>query len=177
VKIASVVGFIALGAFTIPLAAEQPEVLQGSGINEKALRNALVPKEGIRTRSFMPTSNQPCPKEVATANILITFPTGSAVLTPLAQEQADTIGNVLKEAALRNCSFTIEGHADPRGGPQFNKLLSEARARALVERLRRHIGEERLMAIGKGDQELLNTQDPTDPNNRRVTVVRKSKQE
>ncbi|MBA4142851.1 MAG: OmpA family protein [Nitrosospira sp.] len=173
----AVFALMTLGGFTIPLAAGQPEVLQGSGINEEALRNALVPKDGIRTRSFMPTSNQPCPEEIAIANILITFPTGSADLTPLGQEQADMIANVLKEDALKNCSFTIEGHADPRGGAEFNRWLSEARARALVEHLRKYIGVERLTAVGKGAQELWNKLDPTHPNNRRVTVVRKSRQE
>jgi OmpA-OmpF porin, OOP family len=176
VKIAPVLALMALSCFTIRLAAEQPEVLQGSEINEEALRKALVPKEGTRTRSFMPASKQPCPEEVATANILITFPTGSAALTPLAQEQAHTIGTVLAEPALRNCSFIIEGHADPRGGAEFNRRLSEARAGALVEYLRKYIGVERLRAVGKGAQELWNTDDLTAPENRRVTIVRNSEQ-
>jgi outer membrane protein OmpA-like peptidoglycan-associated protein len=72
-------------------------------------------------------------------------------------------------------SFIIEGHADPRGGPDFNQRLSQERAQTVRDYLVRNhdIMEERLTAIGKGDHELLDKENPIAPENRRVTILTK----
>lgn len=168
---------MAMGALALPAAAQPTGVLEGSEITESALIEALSPKGGIRTRSFKVLRDQADPAEkVAHASLLITFHTNSADLTEEARKSLDVVGRALKMNKLADYGFVIEGHADPRGGPDFNQWLSQARARTVRDYLVQNgIEEERLTAIGKGAQELLNKENLVAPENRRVTIVTKPK--
>jgi outer membrane protein OmpA-like peptidoglycan-associated protein len=106
-------------------------------------------------------------------SLLVTFITNSAALTGRAQQLLDVVGRALKSEQLAALKFTVEGHADPRGNPQSNLVLSQARAESVRKYLITTHGIEgaRLAAVGKGDKELLNKARPTAPENRRVTLV------
>lgn len=110
------------------------------------------------------------------ASLLIVFETNSAQLTRDAQRTLDVVAKALSSNDLEQYRFAVEGHADPRGGTDFNLRLSEARAEAVRQYLvQRHgIPPTRLSAAGKGDRELMNAQNPTAPENRRVTIVNMS---
>jgi outer membrane protein OmpA-like peptidoglycan-associated protein len=172
-------------------AAAQP-VLKGDDLTEKNLIEALSPAatppagaegEEIKLRSIRVTRDQPSAKVVEqaarapqakpSASVLITFVTNSAELTPRARTALDVVGHALQSNQLASYRFIIEGHADPRGNPQSNLLLSQARAEAVVDYLVAQHGltRERLNAVGKGDTELFNTQRIDAPENRRVTIV------
>ncbi|MBC7944723.1 MAG: OmpA family protein [Burkholderiales bacterium] len=162
-----------LAAFAMPAAAESGKVLQGEQITESALIEALTPTENIRTRSIRVTRDQAEPAQPAKASLLIIFDTNSANLTPRAKHSLDAVGRALKSDDLAEFKFVIEGHADPRGGPELNQRLSQARAESVRQYLvRAHGVEERRMgAVGKGDSELMNSQNPIAAENRRVTIV------
>ena len=72
-------------------------------------------------------------------------------------------------------AFSVEGHADPRGNADLNQRLSAARAQSVVNYLvaAQGIAADRLSPVGKGSAELLNTERPDAPENRRVTIVTK----
>ena len=110
------------------------------------------------------------------ASILVTFVTDSAELTSRAKAALDVLANAMQSERLANTRFTIEGHADPRGGDDYNMKLSTARAEAVREYLvtQRGLAADRLDAVGKGSSELLNTANVTAPENRRVTIVSKA---
>jgi OmpA-OmpF porin, OOP family len=107
------------------------------------------------------------------ASLLITFPTGSAELTPDTLRVLQTLGKALQSDKLAGFAFRIEGHADPRGTPEFNIKLSEDRAQAVAAYLSNTLGvlPDRLQPVGKGSSEPLNPQQPDAPENRRVTIV------
>ncbi len=107
------------------------------------------------------------------ASLLITFHTNSSNLTEPARTQLDVLARAMKADKLKGYAFTLEGHADPRGRPETNLALSQARAESVRDYLvRQHgIAASRLNAIGKGDRELMNKIDPIAPENRRVTIV------
>lgn len=107
------------------------------------------------------------------ASLLITFPTGSAELTPETIKVLQTVAKALQSDKLAGFAFRIEGHADPRGTPEFNLKLSQDRADAVAAYLSEKLGvlPERLQPVGKGSSEPLNPQQPDAPENRRVTIV------
>ena len=151
--------------------AQSVPILRGTDLNESALIEALTPEPPeIRSRSLKVEPSRP-PKPAA-ASLLITFQTNSAELTPQARESLDVVGRALKANELAELRFEIEGHADPRGGHEFNQRLSEARAESVrIYLVQAHgISGSRLRAVGKGDRELLNTGNPIAPENRRVTI-------
>jgi OmpA-OmpF porin, OOP family len=151
------------------------KVLKGKEITESALIDALVPDEPERTRSIKvlrdsgPAAPRPKP---ASASLLITFETGSAELTPRAKQSLDVVAKALNSNKLSDFRFSIEGHADPRGGEERNLQLSQERAESVVGYLseQHQIARERLKPVGKGDSELLNKVHPDAAENRRVTI-------
>ena len=174
----------------LPLVGQaQERVLRGSDITESALIEALTPhadpeaagpgdSPAVRTRSIKvmrESAEQPGHQvaKKAQASLLITFETNSAELRDEAKNSLDVVGKALQADSLAKFNFAIEGHADPRGGDELNYRLSQARAESVMNYLvgTHGISRGRLKAEGKGSSELLNTDDPTAPENRRVTIT------
>jgi outer membrane protein OmpA-like peptidoglycan-associated protein len=172
--------FLTLAALPLALAhlasyAQGDVVLRGKDVNEASLIEALTPERNFRTRSIRvsPSTDRAAPeKRAAAASMLITFETNSAELKPQAKKMLDTLGRAMTSDKLSNFNFAIEGHADPRGGEQFNLDLSQKRAEAVVGYLTENhrIEASRLRPIGKGQSELFNRSQIDAPENRRVTV-------
>jgi OmpA-OmpF porin, OOP family len=157
-------------------AAPASDVLGGAALTPDRVLEALDPA-AVRTRSFKLGSSgkgvstaQPAR---ASASLLITFETGSSELTTPAQQQLDIVAAALKNDRLASYRFTVEGHADPRGGSDINQQLSQERADSVKRYLmtRHRIVEDRLVAEGRGDKEPLNRASPAAAENRRVTFV------
>jgi outer membrane protein OmpA-like peptidoglycan-associated protein len=176
---------IAVGALWIAAIAMQParaqggagsDVLKGDQVTEDNLLEALSP-DGVQKRSLRvkATTSRPGAPQPArsSASLLITFLTSSSELTANARQQLDVVGAALKNARLVPYKFTVEGHADPRGDPAANLVLSKNRAGSVRSYLvdSHGIDPARLVAEGKGDRELLNRAYPAAPENRRVTIV------
>lgn len=184
-----VVGVVACwaAAAATPAWAQQPQVLSGNQVTEDALIDALAIEtpqdaaEGGKTRGFGPAPRPAAaaataPKKPAgagKANLMITFKTGSAELTPEGMRTLDTVARALQSDALAALAFRVEGHADPRGTADRNQALSEQRARSVMTYLVQTKGvlPERLTSLGKGSAELFDPQKPDAPENRRVTIV------
>ena len=133
------------------------QVLRGADVTVESIVENLKPS---RTRAM----RQP---------LLITFETGSSKLTPQSRATLDKVGQALKTDSLADLDFIVEGHADPRGGDRVNQPLSLARAKSVCIYLtqEQQIDPQRLGPVGKGSSELLNMEDVTAPENRRVTIV------
>lgn len=134
-----------------------------------------------RTRGFRPAirpvaavaGTAAAAAQPSRASILVTFVTDSAALTPRAKSALDVLAGAMKSEKLASVKFTIEGHADPTGTEERNMKLSLARAESVRAYLMSQHGlaAERVNAIGKGSTALMNTADPSAPENRRVTIV------
>jgi OmpA-OmpF porin, OOP family len=188
-KLAVQCAFVALSAAVACGAVQaQEKVMREGQVTESALIDALAPPaaaasgaEGVRTRSFKPAL-RPAAAAAGTAaaaaqpgraSILVTFITGSADLTTDAKKALDVLAGAMKSDKLANVRFTIEGHADPRGGEELNMRLSQSRAESVRGYLTASHGlaGERINAVGKGSSALMNPNDPAAPENRRVTIV------
>jgi OmpA-OmpF porin, OOP family len=167
------------------------KVLTGKAVTETNLLEALTPAANapasepssdadvaVRTRSLRVTTNTPAsavlaPRKKASASLLITFETNSSHLTARSREQLDVVAAALKNDRLKDFSFEVEGHADARGSPDANQVLSQQRAESVRDYLvsTHGISEARLRAVGKGDTEPMNTRDVAAAENRRVTIT------
>lgn len=183
---------LALSCFCLhaaPVAAQQATVMKEGQLSEAALIDALEPPvadEPVRTRSIrvmragdsVAAPPPARPVQPSKANLLITFETNSARLTDQAKRALDVVGAALASDRLGQFRFGIEGYADPRGVSAENLKLSQARADSVRDYLvaSNKIDRARLETVGKGATNLLNPNDPTAPENRRVTIVNLSKQ-
>lgn len=115
------------------------------------------------------------PAGVAAVSITVTFPSGSATLTPQAEATLAPLGRALSSPDLAPYRFRIEGHTDSVGDAYSNQRLSERRAEAVRGYLvaKHGVAPGRLEAIGLGETRLLvPTPDGWDePRNRRVQVI------
>lgn len=172
-------------------ATAQERVLREGQVTERALVDALTPpqaasapEDGVRTRSFRPAvrpaantaaaaATGATASQAGRASILVTFVTDKADLTAQARGSLDVLAAAMKSERLAGVRFTIEGHADPRGGEEHNLKLSQARAETVRGYLiaRHGLAAERIDAVGKGSSNLMNKADIAAPENRRVTIV------
>ena len=164
----------------VQAANDAATVLKGNKVTESNLLDALTPApEDVTTRSLRVTRDgaPAVPPRKASASLLITFETNSAQLTSAAKQQLSVVAAALKNNRLAEYSFSVEGHADPRGTAETNLTLSQQRADSVREYLvsAHGIAPERLQAQGKGDLELLNRKVPAAAENRRVTIVTNTK--
>jgi len=184
------------GLLAGPVRADQ--ILKDKDLSEKNLVDALTPaaapagagaaqpgadSDDVTLRSIRVKREQPSAKvmeQVAkappkrnSASVLITFLTNSSDLAESAKSSLDVVARALHADQLTNYKFVIEGHADPRGNPDDNLRLSQARAVSVVNYLadQHQISRDRLKPVGKGDTELLNSRQPDAAENRRVTIV------
>ncbi len=108
-------------------------------------------------------------------NLTVNFATGSADLTPDAIATLNELGRALSSSDLANYRFRIEGHTDTVGSRDYNQMLSEQRAEAVVRYLASKFGVQpaRLQPVGMGEEGLLVQTPPQtpEPRNRRVQVI------
>ncbi len=103
----------------------------------------------------------------------ITFDVGKAVIKPESMGEINRIVQLLNEnPALK---FSVEGHTDNTGNAASNQTLSEARSKAIVDKLvSMGISADRLSSAGKGQNSPIadNGTDEGRAKNRRVEFVK-----
>ncbi len=79
------------------------------------------------------------------------------------------IADSMNSSQLADCYFIVEGHTDATGNDYYNLWLSQQRAEQVKQYLRQNnVDENRLIVVGKGEDELINRAAPNDAENRRV---------
>ena len=164
------------------LACAAEPVMREQDVDEQSIIHALKPEtaenrvvtRGLRYRDSGGGNESLASASKPSVALLITFSTNSTTLTGGARAALDKVAHALESSQLSGYKFRIEGHADPRGSAVANMKLSADRAVAVLDYLTRGdgIAPERLVAVGKGSSEPMNTRNPAAPENRRVTIVR-----
>ena len=133
------------------------------------LAKALTPAPNpVATRSMRNLTVAPA----KTVDLVINFDFNSARIQASSDQQLIRLATAMKMEQLQALRFQVEGHTDAKGSAEYNRVLSEKRAQAVVEFLAKNgITGERLMPIGKGFAELLNKEDPYSADNRRVRIT------
>jgi outer membrane protein OmpA-like peptidoglycan-associated protein len=103
----------------------------------------------------------------------ITFDVGKSVIKPESMGEINRIATLMKENP--DLKFSVEGHTDNTGGAAANQTLSEARSKAVMDKLvEMGIAKERLKSAGKGQTAPIadNSSDEGRAKNRRVEFVK-----
>lgn len=151
-----------------PAAAAAPDCPEGS---------VCLPKKGTRA-VCIGTGSACAGQQVATApkadgfDLLITFELGSDTLSAQARTNLEQFAAALKDPALADAVFNVDGHTDARGPADFNEGLSQRRAEAVVQYLESlGVPRSRLAARGFGPNKPRDASDPFAPINRRVEAT------
>ncbi|CAK0782013.1 putative OmpA family protein [Gammaproteobacteria bacterium] len=104
----------------------------------------------------------------------VKFASNSAEIGADQMAHLDPIGRMMASDSSSKSRLIVEGHTDGVGSPAYNRNLSLRRAEAAKQYLVSHyeIDPNRLIAVGKGQSELLVKNDPRDERNRRIQFRR-----
>jgi len=156
----------------LPSATPAPEPAPAPGA-APLVANPILP--GSPPSAPAPPPRTTAPPDVAAISMTVNFASGSAVLTPQAEQSLAPLGRALSSEALAPYRFRIEGHTDTVGDDLSNQRLSERRAEAVRAYLvQQHgVSASRLQAVGLGETTpLVPTGDTVaEPRNRRVQVL------
>ena len=112
-------------------------------------------------------------KRLTASDVLVTFATASAEITPQGQANLRSIAAGLNKPALSPISFEVAGFTDLTGSPAYNQALSRRRAEAVKAFLvSLAVDPARLTAVGYGSEHLMDPEDPAAELNRRVELHR-----
>jgi len=103
----------------------------------------------------------------------ITFDVGKSTIKPESMTEINRIAQLMKDNP--DLKFSVEGHTDNTGNATSNQTLSEARSKAVLDKLvEMGISNDRLKSAGKGQTKPIadNSTDEGRAKNRRVEFVK-----
>ena len=152
-----------LGAAPSGLSEEDAEFIQGL----KSKTRGITIEERDELSKIVEKAAMP------SIDLEINFALNSADLEPSAVVALQQLGAALASPALASGSFLVAGHTDARGSKDYNQILSEKRAQKVKSFLTQNfaIADDRLLAVGYGQEQLKNTADPYADENRRVKII------
>ena len=106
-------------------------------------------------------------------DIEIQFDFNSDTVRTASIPDLNALGTALIDPSLSGSRIILNGHTDAKGANDYNLDLSERRAASVRHYLLEHfpIEQDRLIAIGYGEERLKNSYDPDAAENRRVEIV------
>lgn len=134
--------------------------------------NALKPDDTVDIK-LRGINYKPEPAEPKMISVELQFEKNSSTLTANTQKSLSMVGQALNSEDLKELKFILEGHADATGTSDYNMELSQKRAETvkmfLVDQY--NISPENLVAVGKGETDLLDAGNPDSKKNRRVRII------
>jgi len=147
----------------VPLVSAQDE------LSSDDIVKALTPDEPSRGLKVTEADKEKAPS----ISMRVQFAYDSDELENEAILTLRALGKALRDERLKDYKFEIIGHTDGKGSDAYNLELSKRRAASVVEHLVffHNVDRNRLVAIGMGEQDPINTADPDAAENRRVEII------
>jgi outer membrane protein OmpA-like peptidoglycan-associated protein len=148
---------------------------RGIRLNQPA--QAPAPVQGAVAQDYSGQAEQAAAAAAAAAapsiSMNVQFGYNSADLTQSAVEQLNPLGEALSSSELSSYSFLLEGHTDSSGAADYNMQLSQRRAESVGNYLYQNFGIDpsSLNLVGRGEDALLDPNNPSSPSNRRVSIT------
>ncbi|MCW8929712.1 MAG: OmpA family protein [Gammaproteobacteria bacterium] len=164
---------------------EQSQLPEGL-VPETDAQNGGMKYRGISLKKAKPTQSAEQKEEMSqqfTANqkadaclagaqsvaVNIRFKSNSSTVENQDTQMLNKIAQAMNTPQLKNCFFVIEGHTDAVGEAYYNLWLSQKRADSVKHHLNQYnVESNRMIVVGKGEDELLNDSNPNASENRRV---------
>ncbi|MEX1059596.1 MAG: OmpA family protein [Methyloceanibacter sp.] len=150
----------------------------GQGEREAKQRALVNRLQNSKTRQITVEERQEIAEAVKdndlpAVDLEVFFEFDSAAITPEATPILLKLGEALGSDKLKGSVFMVAGHTDGKGSDSYNLGLSTARANSVREFLieKFHMEPKQLVAVGFGEEQLKNQDDPLADENRRVQVV------
>ncbi len=145
-------------------------VISASRLRELAQQAVNDPSRANRANR-MPLTDQL--EKQAQFTIAVQFDFNSARIRPDSFRAVGLMADALYHPYLQGYRFMIVGHTDGKGDRQYNLKLSQQRAEAIRWALLNPFGipASRIEAVGLGEEQFLNRQNPEAAENRRVQLI------
>lgn len=162
-------------ASSLVLAEATQAVHMGKNVSKEQVIELLAPKPQQKplTRGLHLKMPEEQPQQARALSLEVYFDFNSADLSDTAKQQLYPVGQALQSNELSDVSFKLEGHTDAAGDDNYNLSLSERRAASVkaffVQEFQ--VDPSRVAAFGKGESELMDTNQPNSGVNRRVTII------
>lgn len=141
-------------------------IAQSTPLNVEEMVRALTPPAKTRSLGITARNLQP------SLDLTIHFDLDSAVIRQESKKPLQDLATALRDGRLGSFKFQVEGHTDSRGSAAYNESLSSRRAESVVDFLSTEgVTPDRLVSVGKGFREPLDTVDTKAAINRRVRIV------
>ena len=153
------------------LRGAQEEVnLNANDLRAQALQN-IKQNPGDNATTSLPIADQLA--RLRQFNVEITFDFDSDRIRPESYETLGLIADALHTPYLWGQRFFVVGHTDAKGERAYNLELSQRRADAIREALVTtfRVPVEQLEAVGLGEEQLRDPNDPDGAINRRVQLI------
>jgi outer membrane protein OmpA-like peptidoglycan-associated protein len=142
-----------------------------------ALRQQVTERSKSRGKNEPPpqkrTAIAPDLNRLPAFNADITFDVDTPIIQPESYQTVGRIADALVHSSLLPYTFVIVGHIEANGKREANAILSQRRADAIRETLVNtfKISAKRIVSVGLGEEQLLDSARPTAPVNNQIQIM------
>ena len=112
-------------------------------------------------------------QSLPSVDLEVFFELNSSAITSQAKPVLEQLGIALSDKNLKKSVIMLSGHTDATGSAEYNQRLSQDRANSVKAFLTKayKVRPDQVIAVGYGEEQLKNTQQPDAAENRRVQIV------